>query len=107
MARRLKNWGEVYAGGLPGLTLPQEDPRGDPDLLDAALIEQGMLKMRWQKHLHYKLLKYLYLGRVRSTAEACNVFRKDEEWVIRRHKEGLGFLIRHCVRDLTSPPRRA
>ena len=92
MHARLVNWGIAMRGGLPGFC----DSDGDfpsPNELDAQIIERGMVAMRRDRHLHYKLLKYLHV-RGKSDQEATNYFRKSEKWVQDRHKEGISWLIR-------------
>ena len=97
MHARCDNWGRAMSGGLMGAPIPDE-ARPEPDLLDADIIEQAMCVMRQEKHLHYKLFRYLYLAN-RSMVEASNYFRKSEWWVRCRRKEGLGYLIRHFEKE--------
>jgi len=95
MHGRCINWGLAMAGHVTNLDLRcSSGETREPDGLDAELIEAGIIQMRTGKHLHYWLFRYLYLGG-RSNVEASINFKKTEEWVRARHREGLDFLIRH------------
>ncbi len=97
MHGRCLNWGLVMAGHVTNLDLRVVTPRKVPmDEIDAALIEEAITgEMRWRKHLHYRLFRYLYLGGNGIPATA-NLFRKTEWWIRTRQREGLDFLIRHA-----------
>ena len=96
MHARCLNWGLVMAGHVTNLDLRAVTPRKVPmDEIDAALVEEVMTgKMRWQKHFHYRLFRYVYLG-ANGMPAAANYFRKTEWWIRSRHREGLGFLTKH------------
>ena len=93
MEQRVRNWGIAVRGGLPGAPRPDEETR-DPDLLDADIIEAAMCKIRVARHMQYAVMKYLYV-RGRSDQEAANYFRRPEEWVQDRNREGMRWLINH------------
>ena len=85
------------SGGITGDLKERGPGLVEYDHPDAKLIELGMLKMQVEKLMLYKLFCYLYLGADRGLPAAANTFKKSEWWVRKRHREGLGFLMRHCA----------
>jgi len=110
MEARVRNWGIAVRGGLPGAPIPDEGSR-DPDLLDSEIIEGAMCGFRKSRKCvrdrdeilkshrrrclcGYCVMKYLYV-RGRSDQEGANYFRRPEEWVQDRNREGLRWLINY------------
>ncbi len=94
MHGRCLNWGRAMSGHVVNLDLRVSSGEGqEPNTVDAEMIEIGIIRMRGEKHLHYWLVRYIYLGR-RSTIEASNFFKKSEWWVRTRQREALAYLLR-------------